>query len=391
MQWMYRKRKGVALLFATLLILLAVTPAVAAAEVTFTITSRSALLMDAVSGQILFEKDGDARYEPASLTKIMTAYLAFQAIKDGVIDLDDPVLISERAWMTGGSKMFVMVGDNVRFEDLLKGMTVSSGNDACVAIAERLGGTEAGFVAMMNDTAERLGMTNTQFRNPHGLPAEGHYTSARDIAVLSRRHILDNPEALVYHSMREFQYGIDYAQPNRNRLLWTYPGADGLKTGSTTAAGFCLVGTAEKEGDRFIAVIMGGASDPVRTSEAGAMLDYAFAHYTTVPIAAAGDTLQELRVWQGEQNLLSVGATDLLALTVAKGSEDAVTVDYELDRTLRAPLSAGQVVGDIILRVDGEEVRREPAVALTDMAAGGFFRRTADSIRFFFARMFRRV
>ncbi len=390
MKWMYRCRKWTALLFAMLFLLLAAAPA-AAADVPFSISSRSALLMDAASGQILFEKEGNTRYEPASLTKIMTAYLSFQALKDGTITMDDLVLISEKAWMTGGSKMFVLVGDNVRFEELVKGMTVSSGNDACVAIAERLGGSEAGFVTMMNDTAARLGMTNTQFRNAHGLPAEGHYTSARDIAVLSRQHILENPEALAYHSMREFQYGVDDPQANRNRLLWTYPGADGLKTGNTTAAGFCLVGTAEKEGDRFIAVIMGADSDPVRTAEAGAMLDYAFAHYTTVPVAEAGDMLQELRIWQGAQNLLPVGAQDLLALTVEKGQEDLVTVVYELDRTLRAPVSAGQVVGDIVFLVDGEEVRREPAVALQDMAEGGFFRRLADGVRFFFARMFRRV
>jgi serine-type D-Ala-D-Ala carboxypeptidase (penicillin-binding protein 5/6) len=390
MDWMYRYRGWTAVLFVVLLLIQSAVPA-AAEGVPFSITSRSALLMDAASGQVLFEKEGDTRFEPASLTKIMTAYLAFKAIKDGVITMDDPVLISEKAWMTGGSKMFVMVGDNVRFEDLIKGMTISSGNDACVAIAERLGGSEAGFVTMMNDTAERLGMNNTQFRNAHGLPAEGHYTSARDIALLSRQHILENPEALAYHSMREFQYGIDYAQINRNRLLWTYPGADGLKTGNTTAAGFCLVGTAEKEGDRFISVIMGAASDPLRTSEAGAMLDYAFAHYTTVPLAEAGVKLQELRIWQGAQNLLPVGTEERLALTVEKGQEEAVTVTYELNRTLRAPVNAGQIVGDVILLVDGQEVRREPVVALTDMAEGGFFRRMADGLRFFFARMFRRV
>ncbi len=374
-----------------LLFLFLLTPSVLAEDVPPVITSRTALLMDAVSGQVLYEKDADTQYEPASLTKIMTAYLTFEAIEDGIVSMDDRVQISEKAWMTGGSKMFVMVGDLVRFEDLVKGMTVSSGNDACVAIAEKLGGSEAGFVQMMNDTAARLGMTQTNFENPHGLPAAGHLTTARDIAVLSRRHILEHPEALQYHSMKEFQYGIEYAQPNRNRLLWTYPGADGLKTGNTTAAGFCLVGTAQKEGSRFIAVIMGGSSDDVRTQEAGALLDYAFAHYETAQLADAGQTLTELRIWRGNQSMVPVGTVEPLALTVEKGKKDAVTIEYQLDTQVQAPVVFGQEVGDIVLFVDGVEKDRLPALALADIPEGGFFRRMAESLRYFFARMFRRI
>lgn len=353
--------------------------------------SPAALLMDVRSGDVLFAKNENKPLEPASLTKIMTAYLAFQEVKSGTISMEDRVLISEKAWRTGGSKMFVLVGDNVLFEDLIKGMTVASGNDACVAIAERLGGSEEGFVQMMNQTAAQMGLTNTLFQNPHGLPAEEHFASAMDVAVLSRRHILDNPEALKYHSQREFTYAIETPQYNRNSLLWEYDGADGLKTGSTTAAGFCLVATAQRDGDRFLAVVMGAPNSGVRTQEITKMLDYAFANYTTAPIADKEESLGELRIWKGDKNVVQVGPKDVLALTVPAGYEEKVDFELVLDGAIEAPLAEGEVVGEVVLTVYDTEMRRDPVVALESVEQGGGFKRFFDGVRFFFARLFRRV
>ncbi len=357
----------------------------------FSISSRAAVLMDAQTGQIIFAQNADERLEPASLSKIMTAYLAFEALGKGLIQLEDKVLISEAAWATGGSKMFVLVGDTVRFDDLLKGMTVSSGNDATVAIAERLGGTVEGFADMMNAKAAELGMTNSHFVNPHGLPAADHYASARDIAVLSRRHLSDHPNAIAYHSLKEYTYAITSAQLNRNRLLWTYPGADGLKTGNTTNAGYCLVATAKREQDRFIAVVMGATSAAVREQEATRMLDYAFANFTTVGLADDSQAITELRIWKGNRNLVTVGTNDPAAVTVRKGDESNITTAYIFDKRIQAPVSRGQKVGELVVYVRGEEFHRIPLLAMEDVPTGGIIRRVFDGVRFFFARAFRRI
>jgi serine-type D-Ala-D-Ala carboxypeptidase (penicillin-binding protein 5/6) len=356
----------------------------------FEVTSRAAVLMDAASGQIVYGKNAAERLDPASLTKIMTVYLAFEALQSGKVTLADQVTVSEEAWRIGGSTMYIEVGRQVSFDDLLKGITVASGNDATLSVAETIAGTVGSFVATMNQRAVDLGLNNTQFRNTHGLTEEGHYMSAGDVATLSRRHIIQHPEALAYHSQREFQYN-NILQANRNGLLGKYPGCDGLKTGQTSQAGYCLVATAQREGMRLIAVIMGAEDAANREKEATSLLDYGFQNYATVFLADRATSLQELRIWKGSQTTVPVGTAESIYQTVPKGKEALVTTELQLDKTVAAPVEQGQKLGEMVVFVEGQEMRRVDLVAQAAVPRGGIFRRFADSVSYFFARVFRRI
>lgn len=337
-------------LLTIILILLSITLnlplAQAAPPLPVAITAKAAVLMDAHSGQILYAKNAEAKLDPASLTKIMTVYLAFDAIQNGEAALTDEVVISEAAWRLGGSSMFLDIGDKVALEQILKGITVASGNDATVALAEKLSGTEESFVAAMNRQAADLELKNTHFANPHGLTAPEHYMSAADTAKLAREHILRHPEALTYHSQKEFQYNIENIQQNRNRLLWTYEGCDGLKTGQTEKAGYCLVATAKREDMRLIAVIMGAESITAREAEATNLLNYGFHNYATVFLRDKEQPLQSLRIWKGAKTTVPVGVRESVYQTVDKADKESVTSEVVLDRKVFAPIAAGQKMGE---------------------------------------------
>lgn len=353
------------------------------------LTARNYVIMDHLSGMVLAEHDADERVEPASLTKIMTAYLVFQELRRGTLSLDDEVPVSERAWRTGmrgASRMYIEVNTQVPVEDLLRGMIIQSGNDACVALAEHVAGTEGAFVDLMNAQARALGMDNTRFTNSHGLPSEeAQYTSARDMARLARALIRDFPDHYGYYSERSYTYN-DISQSNRNLLLWRDEHVDGLKTGWTRAAGYNLVSSREQDGMRLIAVVMGiDAPDHQqggirRANESQALYSWGFRQFETHRLYDAGDVLTESRVWKGETERVPMGLTEDLYVTVPSGRYDALQARLELDAQLEAPVQEGEVYGEVQLILDGEMLMRRPLVALASVEPGGIFRRLWDSV-----------
>jgi D-alanyl-D-alanine carboxypeptidase (penicillin-binding protein 5/6) len=347
------------------------------------VAARAYLLLDFHSGQVLAEREADLRVEPASLTKIMTAYIAAAALEAGRIRLTDPVLVSEKAWRTGGSRMFIEVGKRVLVEDLLKGIVVQSGNDATVALAEHVGGSEEGFAVEMNRQAERLGLKNTHFTNASGLPDPEHYTSARDLATLSAALIREFPGEYALHSLREFTFN-NIVQRNRNRLLWEEPGVDGIKTGHTEAAGYCLVASAMRDDMRLIAVILGAASEKVRTAEARKLLGYGFQFYQGRRMQAAKTPLLRVPVWKGEGDEIEVGVSEDLYATVPRGLAERLSLSVEPESPIIAPLTAGQPVGRVRVLLAGVPLVERPLVALQPMPEGGFFRRWLHALLLWF-------
>jgi len=337
------------------------------------------LLIDYDSGEVLAAANADVRLEPASLTKIMTAYVVFSELAAGNIALDDQVLISEKAWRTGGSKMFIEVGNQVRVEDLLKGMIIQSGNDASVALAEHVAGSEDSFAGLMNQHAERLGMRQSHFTNAPGLPDPEHYTTPSDIARVTAAMIRDFPEYYRWYSEPEFTWN-EIKQFNRNRLLGKGVGVDGVKTGHTQAAGYCLVSSAKRDGQRLISVVMGTASDSARVADSLALLNYGFRFFETHHLYPAGEPLELLRVWSGDPPTVAVGPAADVAVTIPRGSFDQLSAQLEPISELTAPVAVGQLVGEIALLLDGEEIKRQPAVALDAVERGGLLRQAADSI-----------
>lgn len=337
------------------------------------------LLIDHDSGAVLAAANADARLEPASLTKIMTAYVVFSELAAGNIALDDQVLISEKAWRTGGSKMFIEVGHQIPVEDLLKGMIIQSGNDASVALAEHIAGTEEGFASLMNQHAQRLGMTQTHFTNATGLPGPKHVTTPKDIALVTTAMIREFPEFYRWYSEPEFTWqGI--RQFNRNRLLGRGVGVDGVKTGHTRAAGYCLVSSAERDGQRLISVVMGTESNAARVADSLALLNYGFRFFETHRLYAALEPLEVLRVWSGDPSMVAVGPATEVTITVPRGRFDALSAQLEPKAVLEAPIDEGEQVGEIVLLLDAEVIKRQPAVALDPVARGGLLRQTVDSI-----------
>jgi D-alanyl-D-alanine carboxypeptidase (penicillin-binding protein 5/6) len=341
--------------------------------------AKAYLLMEPNSETILAESNADERLEPASLTKIMTAYVVFRELAGGHLSLKDQVLISEKAWRTGGSKMFVEVGTRVPVEDLIKGMVIQSGNDASVALAEHIAGSAATFAELMNANAKRLGMTNSHFVNPDGLPDPNHYTTARDIAKVTAATVREFPQYYAWYAEKEFTYN-NIKQPNRNLLLYRDDSVDGVKTGHTEDAGYCLVSSAKRDGMRLIAVVMGSKGTEARARESLALLNYGFRFYETHKLYAAGQELEKLRVWRGDTTGLPVGPAQDVAVTVPHRTYDKLEAHIEKNRDIEAPVAKGAVVGSIVVSLEGKELRRVPLVALQEVAEGGLWARARDSI-----------
>jgi len=336
-------------------------------------------LIDFSSGRIIAEARADERVEPASLTKLMTAYAAFHALRQGQITLQDQAHVSEKAWRTDGSRMFIEVNTRVSVEDLLRGMIIQSGNDASVALAEHVAGSEEVFLGLMNRYAELLGMTGSSFMNTTGLPAEGHYVTARDVAILARAIISEFPEYYRWYSEREFTYnGI--RQFNRNSLLWRDDSIDGVKTGYTNAAGYCLVASAERSGMRLISVVTGMASPEAREDASQALLDYGFRFYETHKLYSGGEEITTARVWKGTPPEASLGLTEDLYVTVPRGQYDALEAIMDLRSELMAPLSAGAQVGSVRITLDDVEISNMPLMALHEVPEASLWTRIKDEV-----------
>lgn len=341
------------------------------------------VLVDHATGQVLAGKDPDARIEPASLTKLMTAYVTFSALKAGTLSAEQQVPVSEKAWRMEGSRMFIEPNKPVTVDQLIRGVIVQSGNDACVALAETIAGSEEAFVALMNREAQRLGMTNTNFANSTGLPDPQLYTTANDLARLAAAIIRDFPEYYSLYSLKEYTYN-DIKQPNRNRLLYMDPTVDGMKTGHTSSAGYCLVSTAQRGPRRLISVVLGAASDTVRAQESLKLLNYGFQFYETVKLYTGGEALSQFRVWKGKLNELPVGFTEDFVMSLPRESADKIQVTLESRQPLVAPVQKGQEVGTLTLSAEGKALGQYPVVALQDVEVAGFFGRLWDAIVMFF-------
>jgi len=309
----------------------------------------------------------------------MTAYLTFSALKAGTITPDQVVPVSERAWRMGGSRMFIEPNKPVTVNELLHGIIVQSGNDACVAISELIAGSEEAFTVLMNREAQRLGMNNTHFANSTGLPDPQLYTTARDLALLASAIVRDFPEYYTLYSTREYTYN-NITQPNRNRLLWLDPTVDGMKTGHTSTAGYCLVSTAERGPRRLISVVLGAASDNVRAQESLKLLNFGFQFYDTVKLYAANEALSQFRVWKGAANEVGVGFTNDFVMSLPKGQADKIQVELASEQPLVAPLQQGQAVGTLKLNLEGRLLGEYPVVALQDVPVAGFFGRLWDAL-----------
>lgn len=347
----------------------------------------SYLLMDYNSGKVLVEHEADAPVEPASITKIMTSYVAFQELASGNVALDDVVTISEKAWRAIGSRMFLEPGMEVTVEDLIKGLVIQSGNDASIALAEYLGGTEAAFAGVMNHNAQLLGLRNTHFTNATGLPDENHYTTARDVALLSIALIRDFPDHYPWYAEKEFTFN-NIRQHNRNNLLWRDPAVDGLKTGHTEAAGYCLAASAKREGMRLVSVVMGSSSEQSRVSESQSLLNYGFRFFETVQLYEAGQVLATGRVWKGEAEEVSMGLAEDLFITIPRGRYDDLQASLEVRPRLLAPLDVGQQVGRIRIELGDELVASRDLVTLESVTPSGFFSRAMDGMRLWFGGLF---
>jgi len=343
------------------------------------LAAKGYLLVEHNSGRVLADFNSGERLEPASLTKIVTAYVVFRELAGGNLTLQDQVLISEKAWRTGGSKMFVEVGKRVSLEDLLRGMIVQSGNDASVALAEHIAGSEGTFADLMNTHAKRLGMTDSHFVNATGLPHEDHYTTAKDIALVTAASIREFPEYYAWYAEKEFVFnGIK--QPNRNRLLWRDDSVDGVKTGHTEAAGYCLVSSAKRGDMRLTSVVMGAKGEEARARASLALLNYGFRFYETHKLYPGGEPVETLRVWKGDVDDLPVGPADDVYVTIPRRKYDRLAAQLVKDPDISAPVPKGTSVGHISISLEGEEVRRVPLVALQDVGEGGLLQKAIDSV-----------
>jgi len=351
------------------------------------ISASGYLLMDADSGEVLIEHNADERLPPASLTKLMTSYVLSYELEQGQVSNSDLVTISKNAWaqnpiFTGSSLMWIEVGKQVTLGDLHKGVVISSGNDASVAVAEYLAGSEDAFAGIMNQHAQMLGLENTHFANSHGLPHPEHYTSARDLAILARA-IIDFPNEYALYSEKEFVYN-NIRQNNRNGLLWTDPSVDGLKTGHTNEAGYCLVTSAKREGMRLISVVMGASSERVRERETQKLLSYGFRYFETHHLYSAGTELTKAKVWKGGSADVALGVQDDVYLTIPRGKADDLDAQLIVNEVLTAPIAADSEYGELQVSLDGKLEVSVPLVALESVEEGSIFKRLWDSIVLFF-------
>ena len=347
------------------------------------IAARSFLLLDDHSRQTLAGQNANERVEPASLTKLMTAYLTFAALKQKRIEPAQAVPVSERAWKAEGSRMFIEPRKTVTVEELMRGMIVQSGNDACLALAELIGGSEEAFAKMMNEQAQQLGMKNTNFMNSTGLPNSQHYSTAQDLALLASAIIRDFPEYHPLYAMKEYRYN-NVTQANRNRLLWTDPTVDGMKTGYTENAGYCLIASARRGERRLLSVVLGTASEAARAAESQKLLNYGFQNYDSVKLYEKNQAVTSLPVWKGMMNSVKAGFLNDLYVSLPKGQADKVKATLESRQPLLAPVAAGQPIGVMKLTLDGKPYAELPVVALENVALAGVFGRGWDSIRLLF-------
>lgn len=347
------------------------------------VAAKSYILTDVQSGQTLASQNVHERVEPASLTKLMTAYVIFSALRQKRITLMQTVPVSERAWRTQGSRMFIEPNKPVTIDELMRGMIVQSGNDACIALAEAIAGSEAVFVQMMNKEAGRLGMKNTRFANSTGLPHPEHYTTAHDLSLLAAAMIRDFPEYYPLYSLREYTYN-KITQPNRNRLLWLDPNVDGLKTGHTEAAGYCLITSAKRGDRRLISVVMGTASDNTRTTESQRLLNHGFQFYDTVHLYQKEHEVVAIPLWKGAQNKLKTGFGHDVYFSLPKGQSDKLKARMEYKQPLVAPITAGQKVGTVKFTLDGKPIAEHPLVALENVSVANVFGRAWDSMQMLF-------
>lgn len=347
------------------------------------IEAKSWILVDHATGRRLAGENEDARVEPASITKVMTAYVAFKALAEGRLKLQEPVTISERAWRAEGSRTFLQVGDKVPVEVLLQGMIVQSGNDAAIAIAERLAGSEETFASVMTEQARALGMKNSSFANSTGLPDPALYTTARDIAILARAMIRDFPQYYRWYSQKEFVWN-NIRQGNRNGLLYRDPSADGIKTGHTDSAGYCLVSSAQRNGTRMISAVFGTESPKIREQASAALLNYGFAFYETVTLRKAGEMVLQPRVFKGAEQSVAVSPQTNVGVTVTRGNTSTLRVTTALNEPLIAPLKAGQRVGELTVLDGNAVVRRVPLVVSRDVPSGGLWAQARDTVSLWF-------
>jgi len=345
------------------------------------VAAKSWLLLDVPSGSLLASQNANERADPASLTKLMTAYLVFSALKQKKLTLDQTANVSEKAWKIGGSRMFIEPRKPVTVDELLRGMIVQSGNDATVALAEAVAGSEEVFAQMMNREAQRLGMKNSSFTNSTGWPDPKHYSTAHDLALNAAALIRDFPEYYgTYYSMKDYRYN-NITQPNRNRLLWLDPAVDGVKTGHTETAGYCLIASAKRGDRRMLSVVLGTASDSARAQESQKLLNYGFQFFDTVRLFEANKEVGTVRVWKGAENELKAGMRSDLFITVPKGEANKLKADFVSQQPLVAPVSEGQQVGTVRVSFDGKPLGEYPAVSLANVPVAGFFGRMADTVR----------
>jgi D-alanyl-D-alanine carboxypeptidase (penicillin-binding protein 5/6) len=348
------------------------------------VDARSYILVDYRTDKILAAQDPDARMEPASLTKLMTAYIVFEQLAAGKLKLEEPVVVSEHAWRSEGSRTFIELGKPVSVQLLIMGMIVQSGNDATIALAERVAGTEETFAQLMNSYAKRLGMVGTHFENSSGLPAPNHYTTARDMSLLAIAMIRDYPQYYKWYSVREFEHnGIK--QQNRNGLLERDPSVDGLKTGHTESAGYCLVTSALRDGMRLVSVVLGSTSMKARENASAALLNYGFTFYETKLVVKGAVTLATAPVWKAAASPVDVSIRDDLYVTVPRGEAADVKTSLELKPRLIAPLARDAAVGQLRVIAGNQTLATLPVHPSTNVAAGGWWRRLIDTVRLWFA------
>jgi len=383
--------KSLSLRLVSLLVLSAFSALVAAKPALIPsppqVSASSYILIDVASGEVIVEGNADERLPPASLTKMMTAYIVESEVAKGRVNLFDEVPISVKAWRTGGSKMFIKEGTKVGLENLLKGVIIQSGNDASIALAEHVAGSEEAFADIMNQQAIELGMTDSGFQNATGLPAEGHYSTARDLSILAKAIIQDYPEQYPLYAEKFFTYN-NIRQPNRNRLLWRDKSVDGLKTGHTNAAGYCLVASAKRGDMRLVSVVMGTKSEEARAKETQKLLNYGFRYYETHKLYTAAESLTTSRVWAGAIDNFSLGLAKEVVVTIPRGQKSELKAQIDIQDPIEAPVEIGQEFGRLTVTLDDKVIVDQPLVALEDVSLGGFVKRLWDTLTLFFVGLF---
>ena len=343
------------------------------------VAAKNYFVIDFASGKVIAEKDPDEQIEPASITKLMTSYVVYKELDAGRLAMDDMVDISEKAWRMGGSRMYLEVNTSVSVYDLMKGLIIQSGNDASVALAEHIAGTEDAFVKLMNQYAIELGMENTNFVNCTGWPDKEHLTTARDIAKLSVAIIKEFPEHYAWYAEKEYTYN-SIKQYNRNKLLWRDDSVDGMKTGHTESAGFCLVASAARSDMRVISVVLGTESKKSRANVSQALLNYGFRFYESHVLYDAGEVLSRPRIWSGEFETLTVGLAEDLAIAIPRGAYDDLDATMDIDKNIEAPVTKGQQIGEVKVSLDGKVLETVPLVALETVNEGNLFQQAKDYV-----------